>query len=199
MTGVQVEQANDGQADLVTVNGTQTTDQITATNAPGGLAVSGLAAAVTVTGADAAQDLLTLSGLAGDDVIDASAVSAGVIKTAINGGLGIDLIRGTQGDDAVTGGDGNDYVYLGGGRRRLQLVRRRRQRHRRRPGGRGQHAAQRHLDRGEHLRDGCGRPRPGHPRHRHRQHDARRRRAPRAGGRGRRPTTSPSATCPAPT
>ena len=113
--GVQVDLAGDGQADLVTVNGTQTTDQITATNGPSGLAVDGLVAAVTVTGADAAQDLLTLSGLAGDDVIDASAVSAGVIKTAINGGLGIDLIRGTQGDDAVTGGDGNDVVYLGGG------------------------------------------------------------------------------------
>jgi Ca2+-binding RTX toxin-like protein len=113
--GLQVELASDGQADQVTVNGTQTTDQITASNAPGGVAVSGLAAVVTVTGADAAQDLLTLSGLAGDDVIDASAVSAGVSRTAINGGLGIDLIRGTQGGDAVTGGDGNDYVYLGGG------------------------------------------------------------------------------------
>jgi Ca2+-binding RTX toxin-like protein len=113
--GVQVELANDGQADLVTVNGTQTPDQITAAHAPGGVAVNGLAAAVTVVGADAGQDLLTIAGLAGDDVIDASAVSAGAIKSAINGGLGIDLIRGTQGDDAVTGGDGNDHVYLGGG------------------------------------------------------------------------------------
>ena len=47
MSGVQVELANDGKVDLVTVNGTQATDQIAATNAPGGVAVNGLAAAVT--------------------------------------------------------------------------------------------------------------------------------------------------------
>ena len=115
VTGVQVELASDDQADMVTVNGTQTTDQITATNAPGGLAVNGLAAAVSVTGADAGQDTFTLAGLGGDDVLDVSGVSAGVIQSVINGGLGIDLIRGTQGDDLVTGGDGNDVAFLGAG------------------------------------------------------------------------------------
>ena len=115
VTGVQVEPADDGHADMVTIHGSQTTDQIAATNAPGGVSVSGLAAAVTVVDVDADQDVLTLAGLAGDDLIDASALSAGTIKSAVNGGLGLDLIRGTQGDDVVTGGDGNDYVYLGDG------------------------------------------------------------------------------------
>ena len=115
VTGVRVEPSDDGQTDLVTVNGSQTTDQIVATGAPGGVAVNGLAAAVTLVDVDAGQDVLTLAGLGGDDVIDASSIPAGVIMSAVNGGLGLDLIRGTQGADAVTGGDGNDYVYLGGG------------------------------------------------------------------------------------
>jgi hypothetical protein len=115
VTDVRVEPADDGQTDLVTVNGSPTTDQIVATGAPGGVAVNGLAAAVTLVDVDADQDVLTVAGLGGDDVIDASSIPAGVIKSAVNGGLGLDLIRGTQGSDAVTGGDGNDHVYLGGG------------------------------------------------------------------------------------
>ena len=108
----------------VTVNGTEAADLIAAATAPGGVAVTGLAAAVTVVDADAGQDVLTLAGLAGDDEIDATGVSAGAIQTAIDGGSGIDLIRGTRGDDVitggdgddvVTGGDGNDTVFLGGG------------------------------------------------------------------------------------
>jgi len=107
--------AADGQADSVTVNGTNGADAFGATGAPGSVSVFGLHAAVNILGPEAALDRLTLNGLGGDDVIDASALKAGAIALTVNGGLGADVIRGSQGADLVAGGDGDDAAFLGAG------------------------------------------------------------------------------------
>src|SRR5262249_8414248 len=77
--------------------------------------VSGLAATVTITTAEAAQDELVVNGLGGDDVINASSLAAGVIGLTINGGAGDDVITGSAGDDLVIGGVGSDVALLGAG------------------------------------------------------------------------------------
>ena len=46
----------------------------------------GLAARVNITGAEAANDRLTVNLLAGDDVVDASGVAAGSIQLTLDGG-----------------------------------------------------------------------------------------------------------------
>lgn len=77
--------------------------------------VVGAPASVAIFHAEAANDRLTINGLGGDDVIDATALPAGQINLTLNGGLGADVVLGSQGDDLVNGGDGNDAAFLGGG------------------------------------------------------------------------------------
>ncbi len=74
-----------------------------------GVSVIGLAAQVNITGAEAANDRLTINALGGDDVVDASGLSAGAIALTADGG---------DGDDVLIGGDGNDTLIGGAGRRR---------------------------------------------------------------------------------
>ncbi len=62
-----------------------------------------------------AGDTLTINGLMGDDVINASGLNAGQIGLTINGGDGNDLIVGSAGDDLVIGGRGSDTALLGAG------------------------------------------------------------------------------------
>src|SRR5262249_55223309 len=77
--------------------------------------VNGLAAQVTVTGAEGAFDKLAVSGLDGDDKIDASGLNAGQVALTIDGGAGNDTINGSPGSDNLIGGDGNDVVTGGAG------------------------------------------------------------------------------------
>jgi len=105
----------DGQPDTVTVNATKGSDQITIAGSGASVAVSGLSAQVTIDGAEAANDLLVVNGLGGNDNIDASALNAGVIKLTIDGGGGNDTIIGSQGADMLVGGDGNDVITGGRG------------------------------------------------------------------------------------
>lgn len=109
--------SSDGQADAVTVNGTQNADTFGAvgTAGSGSVTVFGLQAAVELTGVEGALDRLTLNGLGGDDVIDASGLQAGLVSLTINGGLGNDVLIGSEGDDVITGGDGNDLALMGDG------------------------------------------------------------------------------------
>jgi Ca2+-binding RTX toxin-like protein len=67
-----------------------------------------------VSGMDAG-DALTVNGLGGDDVINASGLRAGQINLTINGGDGNDLITGSAGGDLVIGGRGSDTALLGAG------------------------------------------------------------------------------------
>ena len=73
----------------------------------------GLAAQVNITGAEAANDRLTINTLGGDDVVDASGLSAGAIPLTANGGDGDDVLIGGAGNDTLNGGAGDD-VLIGG-------------------------------------------------------------------------------------
>jgi Ca2+-binding RTX toxin-like protein len=114
------EAANDGTPDLsldaVIVQGTANNDSVKVSPAAGGVKVTGLATSVTITGADSTDtltDTLTVNGLAGDDVLDASAVPAGVLSITLDGGANDDLLIGSAGADTLRGGDGDD-ILLGG-------------------------------------------------------------------------------------
>ena len=103
----------DAAADTIIVNGTQTNDVISVIGSTNGVTVNGLAATVTVVGAESNLDRLTVNGLDGADNIDASALPANLIQLTLNGGLGDDHIVGSQGDDIIIGDRGSD-VLLGG-------------------------------------------------------------------------------------
>ncbi len=104
----------DGQIDTVTVNATNGADVFGVTGDSGGVRVFGLQATTNMFFSES-DDRLTLNGLGGDDVIDASSLEAGAVQLTINGGLGADIILGSEGDDLITGGDGNDIALMGAG------------------------------------------------------------------------------------
>ncbi len=105
----------DGQADTVVLNGSAGNDKISIASSGSSIVVNGLAAQVTIAGAEGANDSLVINGLAGDDVIDASRLHAGQVNLTINGGDGNDQIIGSAGNDTVIGGRGNDTALLGAG------------------------------------------------------------------------------------
>jgi Ca2+-binding RTX toxin-like protein len=105
----------DGAADTVTVNGTQGADTFGAAGDAGGINVFGLHTTVNIFFQEQANDRLTLNGLGGDDVIDASSLEADGIQLTMNGGLGADVFFGSEGDDLINGGDGNDTALMGAG------------------------------------------------------------------------------------
>src|SRR5205814_10079901 len=65
--------SGDGQTDTVTGDGSAGNDHISVTSNGGSIVVEGLAARVTIDGAEA-NDLLIIDGAAGNDSIDASAL-----------------------------------------------------------------------------------------------------------------------------
>jgi Ca2+-binding RTX toxin-like protein len=104
----------DGQMDQVTVSGTQGDHTIHIAGAGATVGIVGASSPVAILHADA-TDKLTVNGLGGADVIDASALQAGQISLTLNGGLGDDVFIGSQGDDLIVGGDGNDTAFMGAG------------------------------------------------------------------------------------
>ena len=104
---------DDGASDNVVVNATNADDAVTVTGAGPNAQVNGLSALVRISGASAVNDRLTVNGLGGDDVIDASAVAAGSIPLTLDGGDGDDVLLGGAGDDVLLGGAGDD-VLIGG-------------------------------------------------------------------------------------
>ncbi len=115
LSGTPGSGAGDGAADSVIVNGTAGDDVILVSGDAGGVEVAGLAARVRVTGSEASQDRLTVQALAGDDVIDASALAVGAIQLTADGGDGADILIGSLGDDMLLGDDGDDILIGGGG------------------------------------------------------------------------------------
>jgi Ca2+-binding RTX toxin-like protein len=105
----------DGAADTVIVNGSTSADHITVALSGSSVLVNGLAAQVSIGGQEAANDILQINTLGGDDTIDASALSAGQISLSIDAGAGNDVIIGSAGDDVIVGGIGNDTVTGGRG------------------------------------------------------------------------------------
>ncbi|WP_422931535.1 beta strand repeat-containing protein [Singulisphaera sp. PoT] len=105
----------DGSADTIIVNGTNDADQVTVGGNAGLVAVTGLAATVNITGAEAANDRLVVNTLGGDDVVVASALSAPAIALTADGGDGNDVLIGGDGNDTLLGGNGDDILIGGPG------------------------------------------------------------------------------------
>ncbi len=105
----------DGQVDTATVMGTNGNDVIGVLGAGTVVSVAGLPALVNITQAESANDALTINTLAGDDVISAASMPAGIMNLTIDGGVGNDNITGSQGADILRGGDNNDTLTGGAG------------------------------------------------------------------------------------
>jgi Ca2+-binding RTX toxin-like protein len=105
----------DAAADNVILNGTNGNDSVTIFGGPGGVNATGLMPGLAITGAEAANDRLTVNGLAGDDTINAAGVRVGAILLTLNGGANNDTLTGGDGDDTISGGDGNDFLKGGPG------------------------------------------------------------------------------------
>jgi Ca2+-binding RTX toxin-like protein len=106
---------DDTVADTVTVDGTAASDSIAATGSIAGVTVTRLNSVVTVVGAEQDRDKVIINALGGDDVIDASAVQAGVNDLTLAGGIGVDTLTGGHGNDRLSGGSGNDIAFGGEG------------------------------------------------------------------------------------
>ncbi len=100
----------DAGTDQTIVNATDANDAITAVGTAGSAAITGLAATVNVTHAEAARDALTINALGGDDRVDASTLGADAMKLTQDGGAGVDTLLGGRGNDVQLGGDGNDAL-----------------------------------------------------------------------------------------
>src|SRR5262249_16937004 len=117
LTGTDVQNVNtdlagtlgggDGAADKVFVEGTQRRDGVKASGSAGSATVTGLAATVTVSGAEVPADTLEIDALGGNDTVDASGLAADAISLKIDGGEGDDRLTGGAGDDVLVGGPGN--------------------------------------------------------------------------------------------
>lgn len=106
--------AGDGQMDNVIVNGTAGNDGISVVGDATGFAVLGLSAQVNIVGTEPA-DKLTVLALAGDDVIDAASLDAGVVSLLLDGADGDDVLVGSDGDDTLLGGVDDDVLVGGPG------------------------------------------------------------------------------------
>jgi Ca2+-binding RTX toxin-like protein len=115
LAGTPGRGVGDGAADTVVVNGTAVNDVITASGDATGVNVQGLAASVHITGAEAANDRLVINALAGDDVAEASGLTATAIQLTEDGGDGADILIGGQGNDNLIGGNGDDILIGGPG------------------------------------------------------------------------------------
>ncbi len=115
LAGTPGSGVGDGSADTVVVNGTNHHDTISVSGDAGSATVSGLAATVNITGAEVANDRLTINALGGDDAVDASGLSATAIQLTIDGGDGNDVLVGGKGNDTLLGGAGDDVLTGGPG------------------------------------------------------------------------------------
>ena len=107
------EASNLAGADTVTVFGTADADIALIAGSAADAQVIGLAALVNITGSEGANDRLVINLLAGDDVLEASNLSAGVIQLTGNGGADNDVLVGSAGADVLSGAEGDD-VLIGG-------------------------------------------------------------------------------------
>ncbi|HEY6640751.1 hypothetical protein [Povalibacter sp.] len=121
MTGTDLTQVDldlgaagggDGQVDTVTINATNGDDVIVLTLQDGDLMIDGLASRVVISDFDV-TDNLVINGLGGDDVIEASTLTALGMRLTLSGGDGDDILLGGAGNDTLLGGAGDD-VLLGG-------------------------------------------------------------------------------------
>jgi Ca2+-binding RTX toxin-like protein len=103
----------DASPDTVVVQGTDSDDVAYVIGDGSGVALLGLATQVTIVGAEATQDRLSIATLAGDDTLDATGLAADAIQLTADGGDDQDVLMGGDGNDVLLGGAGDD-VLLGG-------------------------------------------------------------------------------------
>jgi Ca2+-binding RTX toxin-like protein len=122
VTGVNLDLAapagsgtGDGRPDTVIVNGTARADTIQITGSGTSFTVTGLSSTIAVQGSEGANDRLVVNALGGDDAVNASGLSSGVVGLTVDGGAGNDRITGSAGNDVLIGGDGNDTITGGRG------------------------------------------------------------------------------------
>src|SRR5262245_54533725 len=120
VTRVNVDESNpagsglgDAAVDQVVVEGTNGSDVVSVEGSNGSARVAGLAALVSITGAEPAADTLAINALDGDDVVEATALAANAILFTADGGNGDDILIGSAGNDVLAGGAGDD-VLIGG-------------------------------------------------------------------------------------
>ncbi len=104
-----------GDNDAVRVNATDGDDTVTAFDTNGVVRVTGLSAAVRITGTTAVGDRLEINGLAGNDSVNGFGLSPAEMRLQADGGPGDDVLTGGAGDDILFGGDGADLIFAAGG------------------------------------------------------------------------------------
>jgi Ca2+-binding RTX toxin-like protein len=114
-TNLGVNGFGDAAVDNVIVHGTNGDDVAQVAGDAAGTSVFGLAAQVNITGAEAANDRLTVNALGGDDVVEASSLAATAIQLTADGGDGNDVLVGGDGNDVLIGGNGDDVLFGGPG------------------------------------------------------------------------------------
>ena len=97
------------------VNGTNGKDAISGRGQNGTARVAGLAARVSITNAEPANDTLTINAFAGNDVVDASPLRSSSVALTLDGGAGNDVLVGSVGDDSLFGREGDDVLRGGPG------------------------------------------------------------------------------------
>jgi Ca2+-binding RTX toxin-like protein len=122
VTAVNLDLANapgsgtgDNQADTIILTGTNSNDAVALAGDASSVAVVGLAAEIHITGAEADKDLLVINAQAGDDVVQASGLSASAIALQADGGDGDDVLIGGAGSNTLLGGAGDDILIGGPG------------------------------------------------------------------------------------
>jgi Ca2+-binding RTX toxin-like protein len=106
---------DDAAADNVIAAGTNGADVVSVAGTGQNAAISGLTARISVTGAIAGSDRITVNALAGDDVVDASGLAADSALLTVDGGDNDDVIVGGRGPDTLLGGNGDDVIIGGPG------------------------------------------------------------------------------------
>ena len=123
LAGVAGGTSGDGVVDSVAVNGGSQAEFITVSTSGDDALVGGLTAQTRVSNLDA-RDAVTVNGNAGDDIINATSVVAGVATFTLAGGAGDDVLlagrggmtlSGGAGDDILVGGSGDDVLHAGTG------------------------------------------------------------------------------------
>jgi RTX calcium-binding nonapeptide repeat (4 copies) len=111
--------AGDGAADNVLVTGTDGADSVSVAGTAGTASTTGLHSKVTITGAEPANDRLTVNAAGGDDVVEANGLAADAIALTENGGQGADVLVGGAGNDILNGDAGDDVLTGGPGQDQL--------------------------------------------------------------------------------
>ncbi|HEX5803783.1 MAG TPA: calcium-binding protein, partial [Azospira sp.] len=119
LAGTGVQQVNvalaafggggDAAIDNVIAHGGAAAETIGVSGDAAGVAVSGLAAQVLVSGAEA-TDNLVVNGGAGNDTMNASALVPGTMRVTLDGGANDDTLIGSLAADTLIGGAGDDAI-----------------------------------------------------------------------------------------